>query len=48
MSRVFRSGAVPFLHVYPDNPAGALYAKLGFRERARPWVTRRRLLLPPK
>ncbi|CAH0287008.1 GNAT family N-acetyltransferase [Roseomonas sp. CECT 9278] len=29
---------LPFLHVFPDNPAGGLYERLGFRERARPWV----------
>jgi len=28
----------PFLHVFPDNPAIALYARLGFRERARHFV----------
>jgi ribosomal protein S18 acetylase RimI-like enzyme len=31
-------GEVPFLHVFPDNPAAALYARLGFRERATLWV----------
>lgn len=31
-------GEQPFLHVFPDNPAGALYARLGFRERATLWV----------
>jgi len=31
-------GELPFLHVFPDNPAAALYARLGFRERARLWV----------
>lgn len=31
-------GTVPFLHVFPDNPAINLYRKLGFRERARLWV----------
>jgi ribosomal protein S18 acetylase RimI-like enzyme len=31
-------GEAPFLHVFPDNPAAALYARLGFRERARLWV----------
>lgn len=29
---------VPFLHVFPDNLAAALYARLGFRERAVLWV----------
>jgi ribosomal protein S18 acetylase RimI-like enzyme len=31
-------GEMPFLHVFPDNPAGALYERLGFRERATLWV----------
>jgi hypothetical protein len=31
-----------FLHVFPDNPAASLYARLGFSERARPWVIWRR------
>lgn len=35
-------GSTAFLHVYPDNPAGALYARLGFSERARLWVLWRR------
>jgi ribosomal protein S18 acetylase RimI-like enzyme len=35
---VFDRGKVPFLHVYPDNPAAALYSRLGFRERATLWV----------
>ena len=29
---------VPFLHVYEDNPAASLYARLGFRERQKLWV----------
>lgn len=29
---------VPFLHVFPDNPALGLYLRLGFRERAILWV----------
>jgi len=37
-------GLVPFLHVFPDNPAVALYRRLGFRERTRLWV----LWLRPK
>jgi ribosomal protein S18 acetylase RimI-like enzyme len=37
-------GEVPFLHVFPNNPAAALYARLGFYERARPWVIWRRPL----
>lgn len=32
---VLDRGEQPFLHVFPDNPAMALYARLGFRERAR-------------
>jgi ribosomal protein S18 acetylase RimI-like enzyme len=32
----------PFLHVFPDNPALALYNRLGFCERARLWVIWRR------
>jgi len=35
-------GLTPFLHVFPDNPATALYARLGFRERTRLWVLWRR------
>lgn len=37
-----RRGLVPFLHVFPDNPAVDLYARLGFRERAKLWVLWRR------
>lgn len=40
--RAFRRGEMPFLHVFPDNPAASLYAKCGFRERARHWVIWRR------
>lgn len=40
--RIQARGAVPFLHVFPDNPAAALYTRLGFRERSRPWVVWRR------
>ncbi len=39
---VLAQGLVPFLHVFPDNPAIALYHRLGFRERARLWVVWRR------
>ena len=35
-------GDAPFLHVFPDNPAAALYTRLGFRERATLWVLWRR------
>jgi GNAT superfamily N-acetyltransferase len=31
-------GEAPFLHVFPDNPAAALYARLGFRLRRKLWV----------
>lgn len=34
----FARGKVPFLHVYPDNPATGLCAGLGFRPRAELWV----------
>jgi ribosomal protein S18 acetylase RimI-like enzyme len=37
-------GEVPFLHVHPDNPAAALYARLGFQERRELWVLQWRLL----
>jgi ribosomal protein S18 acetylase RimI-like enzyme len=33
---------VPFLHVFPDNPATAIYRRLGFRERAEVSVIWRR------
>jgi ribosomal protein S18 acetylase RimI-like enzyme len=36
-------GETPFLHVFPNNPAAALYDRLGFRERARLWVIWRRV-----
>jgi ribosomal protein S18 acetylase RimI-like enzyme len=42
--QAFRRGEVPFLHVFPDNPAASLYAKCGFQERARLWVIWRRPL----
>jgi ribosomal protein S18 acetylase RimI-like enzyme len=29
---------IPFLHVFPDNPAVRLYERLGFRTRRRLWV----------
>lgn len=35
---------MPFLHVFPENPAASLYARWGFHERARPWVIWRRPL----
>jgi len=36
-------GETPFLHVFPDNPAAALYRRLGFRERTRLWAIWRRV-----
>ena len=39
-------GETPFLHVFPDNPAIALYRRLGFRERAHLWVIWRRIVAP--
>src|SRR5436305_990037 len=42
MQRAFERGEIPFLHVFPENPATTLYAELGFRERTRLWVIRRR------
>jgi len=35
---VLDRGEQPFLHVFPDNPAMGIYARLGFRERARHFV----------
>jgi ribosomal protein S18 acetylase RimI-like enzyme len=40
--QAFGRGEVPFLRAFPDNPAASLYAKCGFRERARLWVIWRR------
>jgi ribosomal protein S18 acetylase RimI-like enzyme len=37
-------GLMPFLHVFPENPAVALYSRLGFHERAKLWVLWRRPL----
>jgi ribosomal protein S18 acetylase RimI-like enzyme len=42
MRRALGRGEVPFLHVFPENPAARLYARLGFRERATLWVLWRR------
>jgi predicted GNAT family acetyltransferase len=47
MRRALARGEAPFLHVFPDNPAAALYARLGFRERATLWVLWRRPVGPP-
>src|SRR6266851_8666647 len=33
---------IPFLHVFPENAAMMVYARLGFRERAWLWVLGRR------
>jgi predicted GNAT family acetyltransferase len=41
--RVLESGAIPFLHVFPENPAIRLYQRRGFHERACLWVTWRRV-----
>jgi ribosomal protein S18 acetylase RimI-like enzyme len=41
-SEIRSRGKIPFLHVFPDNPARGLYESLGFRERARLWVIWRR------
>jgi ribosomal protein S18 acetylase RimI-like enzyme len=41
--QVLALGELPFLHVFPDNPAVALYRRLGFQERARLWVIWRRI-----
>jgi ribosomal protein S18 acetylase RimI-like enzyme len=38
----FARGEVPILHVWPDNPARALYVRVGFRARATPWILWRR------
>jgi ribosomal protein S18 acetylase RimI-like enzyme len=40
--RAHALGEAPFLHVFPENPAMLLYARLGFRERTRLWVLWRR------
>ncbi len=39
-------GEVPFLHVYPDNPARVLYERLGFQVRSTLWVLWRQPLAP--
>ena len=41
--RAMARGDTPFPHVFPDNPAAALYERLGFREHARLWVIWRRV-----
>jgi ribosomal protein S18 acetylase RimI-like enzyme len=42
----FARGTVPLLHVYADNPAASLYARLGFGERRKLWVLLWRRLAP--
>jgi len=42
----FARGEIPFLHVYADNPAASLYARLGFSERRSLWVLLWRLTWP--
>jgi ribosomal protein S18 acetylase RimI-like enzyme len=37
-SAAISRGQIPFLHVFPDNPALGLYRRLGFRDRASLWV----------
>lgn len=44
-TRIQATGAVPFLHVFPDNPAAALYRALGFSERRSLTVTWLQLLV---
>src|SRR3954447_8234285 len=46
MRMAFERGETPFLHVFPENPAVALYARLGFRERARLFVLWHRQCMP--
>jgi ribosomal protein S18 acetylase RimI-like enzyme len=43
--RVLARGEQPFLHVFPDNPAMTLYARLGFHERDRLFVLWRRQIV---
>jgi ribosomal protein S18 acetylase RimI-like enzyme len=40
--RITAQGATPFLHTFPDNPATALYRRLGFRDRRHLWLHLRR------
>lgn len=40
--RIQAQGKLPFLHVFPENPAMALYHRLGFRERRRLFFILRR------
>jgi predicted GNAT family acetyltransferase len=46
MNAVRARGEVPFLHVFPDNPARGLYEKLGFRTRTTLWVLWRKPATP--
>ncbi|WP_341894842.1 GNAT family N-acetyltransferase [Ferrovibrio terrae] len=44
MAAAFERGEIPFLHVFPDNPAARLYERCGFHIRAQHWVIWRRPL----
>ena len=46
MKAIRARGEVPFLHVFPDNPALGLYEKLGFRTRTTLWVLWRKPATP--
>jgi ribosomal protein S18 acetylase RimI-like enzyme len=46
--RAMARGEVPFLHAFPDNPAVALYRRLGFRERTRLWMKLQRVAGPAR
>jgi ribosomal protein S18 acetylase RimI-like enzyme len=41
-------GEMPFLHVFPENPAMALYRRIGFRERIRLYVIWLRPIVGPR
>jgi ribosomal protein S18 acetylase RimI-like enzyme len=43
----FARGEVPFLHVWPDNPARELYVRIGFRPRTTLWLLWRRPIVTP-
>lgn len=40
-------GEIPFLHVFPSNPAVGLYQRIGFRKRTTLWVVWNRLSIEP-